>query len=239
MKTKVRCCLQCGEEFILKKRPQQRLCSKVCAGKHHSSHATLTQKCPTCDTLFTSLKWERKKYCSMECFRTDKQTRTAQEIENIRRGGEAVRKTIEWKIANKAHLQRLAESIKGKPRNRSAVEKTANTLRGVPQTAPGSARGETNRRSVAFYLRDPNGCTHRGKNLLEFVRRHEQLFSPEDVVWSRITPTKTAVICRAYKGLLSLRRVTDTPGSWKGWTLVSFTETFYNEEQDLLERNAH
>ena len=70
-----------------------------------------------------------------------------------------------------------------------------------------------------------------GRNILEFVRRHPDLFDPEDVVWkspgNRLVSKVLGIVkvppqrCRASKGLASL--FGDSPHlrfSWKGWTRV-------------------
>jgi predicted nucleic acid-binding Zn ribbon protein len=105
----------------------------------------------------------------------------------------------------------------------------ADVMRGRPQEAVLTAKGPDHCRATDYWLRSPDGRIFHGRNILEFVRQHPDLFDPEDVVWkvpgyrsaSKVLgllriPTKT---CRAAKGLSNLfGNRPDVRYSWKGWT---------------------
>lgn len=104
-------------------------------------------------------------------------------------------------------------------------------MRHRPQVKPLTAKGPQNKASISGILRSPDYVTYPFRNMSHFVRTNQSLFLPEDVEWYG----KGSKQCRALKGLLTLTaKGNHTRGSWKGWTLVSFTETFYNRGETLL-----
>ena len=204
---------------------------------YRSTKATVVRVCANCGVEYSTRRCQRRKYCSILCFRA-KKVREEWEIEAIKKGWAKVIWTPERRKAQLANVMISAEMRRGKPRDTGAVEKTAAALKGRPQTAPGLIRGETNRKAIPFHIRDPQGRSYHGRNLLEFVRTHEWLFQEDDLVWVPVKKGKMAVTCRAYKGLSSLFRRSATPGAWKGWTIVSTVETFHNAGEDLLDRRG-
>ncbi len=75
-----------------------------------------------------------------------------------------------------------------------------------------TAKGPDHIFAADFALRDPEGEVWTGRNIIDFVRAHLELFDPADLVWK-------AGHCRASKGLSKLRPtlVAPKPG-WKEWT---------------------
>jgi len=134
------------------------------------------------------------------------------------------------KEQNEAHSQFMKGN---KFRDDESYERGAEKMRGRPQVAPVVAKGPQNKRSKRCYLRSPENVVYKVVNISEFVRTHEHLFQPEDMVWTH--PEKTGR-CRASNGLCSLHQK-DSRGSWKGWTMVSEVE-MKQEMHDLLDRKA-
>lgn len=141
-------------------------------------------------------------------------------------------KTIaDRKAAGKIYVYKgNAGKLKGRHQSQDVIEKRIAPMRGRPQTKPLVAKGPQNKRSISGILRSPNLTTHHFHNLTHFVRTHQHLFLPEDIQWYG----KSKNQCRASKGLLRLTAKNHTRGTWKGWTLVSFTETFYNRGESIL-----
>jgi hypothetical protein len=230
-------CPACGNDFKRGKNPAQRLCSSECAVKWRSIKANVTRVCAYCKKEYTGLYCKNPKYCSRECVTNRrKEGREGWEINAIRQGIIKVVNTSEWKERHAAGARAAGITRRGTTCSPEAIQKRAKALRGKMQTAQKTKRGVTNHRAVTYHLRDPNGKSHHGKNLLEFVRKHEHLFLEDDVIWRPISPKKSALTCRAYNGLCSLKNKARTPGTWKGWTIASLVETFHNGGEDLLER---
>jgi hypothetical protein len=128
---------------------------------------------------------------------------------------------------------------------REAGRKAGNTpaakaalLRGARAPKKGEKvrrNSENHAKALNVIFRDPNNKIWHVKNVLKFVREHEHLFSPEDVVWRG----KKLDSCKMVSAFAKLTRNVDRRSSSKGWTLVSKTETFYNEGEDLIERQQH
>ena len=111
-------------------------------------------------------------------------------------------------------------------------------LRGAnaPKTGEKVRRNSENHiRALNVKFRDPNGKIWHVKNVVKFIREHEYLFSPEDVVWRGAK----LYSCNMAKAFGKLTRTADRRSSSKGWTLVSSTEVFYNSGEDLIERQKH
>ena len=94
---------------------------------------------------------------------------------------------------------------------------------------------ENHAKALNVKFRDPNGKIWHVKNVLKFIREHEYLFSPEDVVWGG----KKLDSCKMVSAFSKLTRNVERRSSSKGWTLVSKTEVFYNDGKDLIERKQH
>jgi hypothetical protein len=147
----------------------------------------------------------------------------------------AARKTRETRAARKAagRIYETAGSngkLKGYKWAEDVIESRAAPMRDRPQVKPLTAKGPKHHASITGLLRSPVNVTYRFVNMSEFVRTHEHLFLAVDVQWCG----KGNRHCRALKGLLRLTEKTRPNGTWKGWTLVSFTETFYNRGESLL-----
>jgi hypothetical protein len=115
----------------------------------------------------------------------------------------------------------LGQKIASRPELRAQA---AAKMRDRPQTALLTAKGPKHARAIAFCLRSPDGVIYKGRNVLNFVRTHENFFDPVDVVWKpqkqRSGRTRRAhPQCRASKGLASLfGQSHHVRFSWKGWT---------------------
>jgi hypothetical protein len=127
-------------------------------------------------------------------------------------------------------------------KRREAGRKGSNTPEAIAGRLKGARapkKGEKTRRNSENHtkaldvnFRDPNGKIWHVKNVLKFIREHEYLFSPEDVVWK-------GEKCRMAAAFSKLTRNVDRRSSSKGWTLVSKTEVFYNNGEDLIERQQY
>ncbi len=145
------------------------------------------------------------------------------------------RKGIGKGVSNPQHSQRMSgykwsvDAIKAR--------QAANTgkVRDKEKT-PHAAKGPQNQAAVTCEIRSPENVVYFVRNITDWVRRHPHLFSPQDVAW-RKRPGRTAT-CRAMKGIMKLRESRDPRGSWKGWTLVSDIETYFNGGNDLLARDC-
>ena len=89
--------------------------------------------------------------------------------------------------------------------------------------------GPTNKSSVAFCIKSPEGKTYTGLNITDFVRENEHLFPASKVVWVptnkkskvplrgyRPSHAKGCLRCKASAGLQAVVRGVN--GSWFGWT---------------------
>lgn len=151
----------------------------------------------------------------------------------------AARKAQETRAARKAAGRVYGHhgskgKLKGYKWSEDVIESRAKPMRNRPQVKPLVAKGPQNKASIKGILRSPDNVTYRFVNMSHFVRTHEHLFLPEDVQWYG----RGNRHCRALRGLLSLTGKTRPNGSWKGWTLVSLTETFYNRGESLLSGEA-
>jgi len=79
-----------------------------------------------------------------------------------------------------------------------------------------------------WHLRSPSNVEYHFINLDEFIRKHPHLFNPDDI------PVKAR---RGIQGLRPSNTRKRVSGTWKGWTWISYFETFYNSSNDLLDRN--
>ena len=68
-------------------------------------------------------------------------------------------------------------------------------------------------------LRAPDGLLYEFRNLKKFVREHEQLFSPDDVIWKEMNGKANQAWCRAFQSLGRLRPTSSKHiAEWFGWT---------------------
>ncbi len=88
--------------------------------------------------------------------------------------------------------------------------------------SPKAGRFETNVKAKTWTFKSPENKTYTFTNLMHFVRTHEHLFEPEDVVWRK--KASGVEWCRASSGLAGLAAKKKTPNSWKGWKLISVTK---------------
>jgi hypothetical protein len=83
-------------------------------------------------------------------------------------------------------------------------------------------------------LRNPQNRDFYFKNLNDFVRNNEGLFSQEEVVWKGKGKGR---YCPAIRGLARLSPRRKFPNcSWHGWTWISIHERRFNDGKDLLGR---
>ena len=101
---------------------------------------------------------------------------------------------------------------------RTAVAKATQTLkalnyeplRGVPKSGV-MAAGPDNSHARTYSLISPEGKVYVGRNIADLVRRHTELFSPEDLRRNKHT-------CNAAKALAGLRPwARHSRPEWKGW----------------------
>lgn len=108
------------------------------------------------------------------------------------------------------------------------IKKRAKSL-SKPRMSELTKKGPKHHRAFHGIFRSPDNKTYSVHNITAFVRKHEHLFIPEDLKWD------TRGQCNAAGGLSKLTPRRNHPQThWKGWTLVSFTETFYNRGESLL-----
>lgn len=89
--------------------------------------------------------------------------------------------------------------------------------------SPRSGRFETNVKAKTWTIKSPNNKTYTFTNLMHFVRTHEQLFEPSDVVWRK--KANGVEWCRASSGIGGLANKANKSQQWKGWQLISVIET--------------
>jgi G:T-mismatch repair DNA endonuclease (very short patch repair protein) len=71
-------CKCCGKEFWLH---AHRTNTIFCSSECHNEYRRETKECPTCNSLFTSPKHEKRKYCSSDCAKHNKIRQSAGEKE--------------------------------------------------------------------------------------------------------------------------------------------------------------
>ena len=231
---KPKTCAFCGGVFR-SKNPAAILCSVKCSVKYRSNKSMVDTHCSGCGNIFRSREKAKRKYCSRDCMLNHRSGKARPESVK-RKISESHKISCKAKSARAKAVEKSAESRRGKPRPLAAVASTAEKLRGRPQVSPMTKKGPTNIKARRFHLRSPDNKTFSGTNLLHFVRENERLFLAEDIIWTPVATSKNALTCRAYKGLCSLFRKSRPPGSWKGWTIVSLTEAFHNNGDDVLFR---
>jgi hypothetical protein len=159
-----------------------------------------------------------------------------------------ISKLNKGRIRSEEFKRKVSESRKGSkvPESVKAKLREAN-LGKVHSLKEKTAIGQSRRRStmdhsstpiglIVVTLRSPSNRKYKTLNICEFVRNNSSLFMPEDIEWKIRAYAVGSPRCRASQGLQSVSRRRNPKGSWKGWTLVSLTEEFYNQGEDLLDR---
>ena len=180
--------------------PYRKYCSKPCQYADSSWRKgpprLFRNPCPVCGKEACG---PHREYCSRECMLADPKFR-------------------------QIHLPHLlrGQKMSVQPKIR---EQAAKKMRGRPQTALLTAKSPRHALAIKFSLRSPDGVVYKGRNIRDFVRTHEDLFDPQDVIWRRQTRKKPSRVnssfesCLASKGLASLYGVSEhVRFSWKGWT---------------------
>lgn len=112
-----------------------------------------------------------------------------------------------------ANARRGAEAITGTHYSPERSQRASAGQRGKVMGGAG-ARGPKHYFARSFALRSPDGVVYRGRNIIDFVRTHPELFEADDL-------RERAGTCRAAKCLSRLRPTVKSPASsWKGWTWV-------------------
>jgi hypothetical protein len=69
-----------------------------------------------------------------------------------------------------------------------------------------------------WVLRGPDGQVFQFRNLKKWVREHEELFDPTDVVWKEMNGVANQAWCRAFQALGRLRPTSSKHiPEWNGW----------------------
>ena len=200
-----------------------RRCAAISAGK---TKGWATRKAPraSCKVCGNPVRLLHGKYCSKACQHAD----VASWIKGPPRKERAICKICGGVIEETRNkLYCSAKCHLADPKFKEDVERghavswlpekriqAAEVMRGRPQEALLTAKGPEHWKSTEYHLRSPDGVIFHGRNILEFVRQHPDLFDPADVVWkvpkhrpaSKVLgllrlPTK---MCRAAKGLTNL-----------------------------------
>jgi hypothetical protein len=193
-------CITCGKTTA---EPHRKYCSRACLNTDPSWRKGPPKlKRNTCHTCGKENPRPHLTYCSKECWLKD--PRRPQILE-----------------ANLPNVLR-GQKMSAQPEIR---ERAAAKMRDRPQVALLTAKGPANAKAIKFILRSPDGVVYKGRNVLHFVRKHEELFAPEDTVWRRSPragirrKTRGHPQCRASKGLANLFGESEhVRYSWKGWT---------------------
>ncbi len=236
----VKICGHCGAEF---RRPPSLARTKFCGLACYQAHyATKEKVCQQCGKTYRRGGPRRcggtgGKFCSKECqalaqirrveFRCKDcgrvEMRTPNEARRFQRCGEcgaAYRATRlkgqplpsvtdpvareNWLKALRApeHRERMREMVTGREMQTEITRR-------------GSAR---HFKALHFTVRTPAGVPYQVDNLCEFVRSHQHLFDPADVVGYR--RQSSSYQSRATVGLGRLQAASGKVLSWKGWTLT-------------------
>ena len=104
-------------------------------------------------------------------------------------------------------------------------------MRGRPKRGPlVAAFSPTHLAAVSAVFRSPDNRIYEVKNITLFVHSNKSLFKEEDVI--NKSKRRVGFLCNAAYGLQHVH--SGDVGSWKGWTLVSDTEVFYNKGEHPL-----
>ncbi len=85
--------------------------------------------------------------------------------------------------------------------------------------SPLAGRFETNIKAKTWTIKSPDNKTYTFTNLMHFIRTHEHLFNPDDVIWRK--KPNGVEWCRASSGIGGLAGRGCTARQWKGWQLIS------------------
>ncbi len=118
------------------------------------------------------------------------------------------------------HREKQRMAIKGRKRSFSEIQKTSMTMCGRPQVANKTKKGITHHKSACFTVRSPDGEVFNIRNILQFIRDHENLFEQSDIEpkIQQIGIRGSGISCNAAKRLSGIH--THIEPQWKGWTKV-------------------
>jgi len=191
-----------------------------------------------CEHCGEPLKGRNKRFCSNSCSRNHMRVhgRSEKEKETMRAAMRDRISSPEWKASQRKATEKAIAANTGRKQPRDLVERRASKYRHKPKSSPSTAKGETNIHAKAYHFRSPDNRTFHGVGILEFVRKNEHLFAPEDVEWRPYKKGRPlSVRCNAAHRLSAVMR--GAVGTWKGWTAISLIEEFNNEGEDLLNRD--
>jgi hypothetical protein len=156
----------------------------------------------------------------------------AKSIETRRRNGTLMpsRKVMEKAWATSRGRKQSEREIKRRQRANTGKVRD-------PSTQPHCAKCPEHINARTGALRSPDNFVYPFRNLVHFVRTHEYLFCPDDVMWSASPSRPRQLTCRASKGLAGLYEKRFPRGSWKGWTIAA-TSLVSDPGRDLLDRNS-
>lgn len=210
-------CQQCGDDFKVKPSHHWRkYCGAICYGKAKTASRYTMKPCPECGKLKKTRHDREPTRCEPGC-----------------RGKETGR--LQKKAGRTPYQSETAESKEKRLaalRTEKHRELVSAMKKGVPQTTPKTKRNsDLHFKAITGILRSSRNTTHRFRNLTKFVRDNKHLFTEEETRHKPYKDTST-YRCNAITGLMSV--INGRRGTWKGWTAVSFTETFYNRGESLL-----
>jgi hypothetical protein len=117
--------------------------------------------------------------------------------------------------------RRHSDIMRGRKAKPEHVEKRIAPMIGREQKAILTAKGPTNHGSIEGVLRDAKGRIWHFRNLTHFVRTHQELFDPNDLVMRPVGRGRRQLYCNAAKRLLQLfKNGKNTLATWKGWTVA-------------------
>ena len=204
-------CTQCGKVFETKPSHHWRkTCSCVCAGM--AKRNKVPKPCPECGKpRMTSL---------------NKEPRMCRPCAAISKGR---------RLRETGRSPQASATVESEERRRKALaspevraKRAAKAIGRKCDTEKTRKFSEAHFKGVKATFRSPDNQTYRVSNITAFVNKNPHLFQPEDV----ISKGKRSYYSNATLGLSHIHA--GRRGSWKGWTLVSFTETFYNRGETLL-----
>ena len=167
--------------------------------------------CPVCQQSLTKERlWRKRKYCSWRCYR---EVLSAQGL------------------PDQLRTQQVADKRKGRILSTEARSKISSSLSGKPRSGHRSAALlPTHCAAVSAVFRSPDNRTFKANNITLFVHSNRHLFQAEDTI--NKAKQQGGFRCNALHGLQQVH--SGRRGSWKGWTLVSDTEVFYNKGEHPL-----
>lgn len=210
-------CQQCGKTFReIPSHHWRKYCGQECYGKAKTAARYTMKPCPECGKMKKTRFDREPTRCEPGC-----------------RGKETSRilKEKGWN-PYKSETEESREKRLSALRTEKHRELVSSIKKGVPLTTAKTKRNSAQHfKAITGILRSPRNTTHRFKNLTKFVRDNKHLFTEEETRHKPYRDSST-YRCNAISGLMSV--ISGRRGTWKGWTVVSFTETFYNRGESLL-----